>query len=69
MVFLSQSMRPHKLKVKKSAPNFDEGETVTCFIAKYLDNRYAVWDSTWMQTTKYHVFDSVESLHEHFDEL
>lgn len=47
------TQREHKLLVKKSAPNFDEGETLKCRIMK-IDN---------------HVFDSVESLHEHFDEL
>lgn len=62
-------MRKHNLTVKKAAPNFDEGEKVECFIAKYLDGKYAVWASTWKPTNKYHVFNSEQELHDHFDEL
>lgn len=59
----------HNLKCKKSAPTFDEGETVLCSIMKYDNGRYAVFSSSGVSKSKYHVFESVEELHEHFDEL
>lgn len=62
-------MNRHNLRVVKSAPNFKEAETVECFICRYANGRFAVWDSTWMNTNKYHVFQSEAELHEHFEEL
>lgn len=59
----------HSLKVIKPCPNFEMDETVSCFIAKYDGGRYAVWDSTWKQTNKYHVFNSEQELHDTFEEF
>lgn len=61
-------MHFHNLYVKKSAPTFEEGETVGCYIAKYDNDRYAVFSASGATKTKYHVFESLEELHEHFDE-
>lgn len=61
-------MRKHSLRVIKEAPSFPEGETIDCYIALYSGGRYCVWDSSWGLITNYHVFDSEDQLHEHFDE-
>lgn len=62
-------MHKHVLMVLKSAPgNFNEGETVTCYIAKYDNNRYCVFTASFIRIDHYHVFDSENELHEHFEE-
>lgn len=62
-------MHRHVLTVKKSAPTFNLGESVNCYIAKYDNDRFAVFSSSGVQNTKYHVFESEAELHEHFDEI
>ena len=62
-------MREHRLSVKKNAPSFKKGTTVTCYIAKYDNGRFCVWDSSWTSQTNYHVFDSLTELNNTFDEL
>jgi len=73
MVSDGKSVRPfmhvHNLTVKKNAPTFAEGENVNCYIAEYDNGRFAVFSSSGVQNTKYHVFDSETELHEHFDFL
>lgn len=61
-------MHRHDLTVKKSAPTFDEGESVSCYIVRYDNERYAVFTASGVNNTKYHVFESLDELHEHFDE-
>lgn len=61
-------MHKHKLKVLKSAPTFNEGDTVLCFIAKYDHGRYCVFTASFIRIDQYHVFDSEDQLHEHFEE-
>lgn len=62
-------MHKHSLKVLKSAPTFNEGDTVLCFIAKYDNGRYCVFTASFVRIDHYHVFDSENQLHEHFEEL
>lgn len=62
-------MHEHKLRCKKAAPTFDVDQTVTCYIMRYLDDRYAVFSSSGFNPSKYHVFESLKILYEHFDEL
>jgi hypothetical protein len=62
-------MYKHSLTVKKSAPGgFNEGDTILCFIARYDNNRYCVFTASFIRIDHYHVFDSEEQLHEHFEE-
>lgn len=61
-------MHRHNLLVKKSAPTFEEGQTITCWIAKYDHGRYAVFTASFIEVPNYHVFDSEDQLHEHFEE-
>jgi hypothetical protein len=61
-------MHVHPLECLKPAPTFNVGETVLCYIAKYDNNRYAVFSSSGYKETKYHVFESEQELHEHFQE-
>lgn len=61
-------MYKHSLLVKKSAPSFKEGDTVLCFIAKYDNDRYCVFTASFIRIDHYHVFESEQELHEHFEE-
>lgn len=65
---IQPAMPRHTLEVIKSAPGFELGETVECFISRYDNDRYAVWDSTWKTCNKYHVFNSKKELEKHFNE-
>lgn len=60
-------MHQHVLKCLKSSKQFNEGETVSCFISKYQNDRFAVWDASWLHHNKYEVF-SKDELHETFEE-
>lgn len=63
-------MHKHTLLVKKSsAGNFNENDTVTCYIAKYDHGRYCVFTASFIRIDHYHVFDSEQELHDTFDEL
>lgn len=62
-------MHVHKLRCIKSAPTFDEGEMTECYITKNDNGRYAVFTTSGVKKTKYHVFQSENDLHEHFEEL
>lgn len=61
-------MRTHLLKVLKNAPSFTEGETIKCYIAEYTNSRFCVWTASFIHIPNYHVFDSLNQLHEHFEE-
>lgn len=61
------TMWTHILKVKKDATPFQEGETVTCYIAEYDNKRFAVWDFSYQHHNKYKVF-SFDELNDTFDE-
>lgn len=61
-------MYQHVLKVKKDAPTFKEGTNVTCFIAKYDNGRFCVWEPAWTYVGAYHVFESEQDLNDTFDE-
>lgn len=62
-------MHKHQLTVKKSAPgNFNEGDQVSCYIAKYDNNRFCVFTASFIRIDHYHVFESEQELHDHFDE-
>lgn len=62
-------MHKHQLTVKKSAPgNFNEGDAISCYITKYDNNRFCVSTASFIRIDHYHVFESEQELHEHFDE-
>lgn len=58
----------HVLVVTKDAPSFKKGETVTCFIAKYDHGRYCVFTASFIRIDHYHVFESEQEMHDHFEE-
>lgn len=60
-------MHQHNLSVLKSTKQFTEGETLKCYVSKYANNRFAVWDAYWGHHNKYEVF-SEEELHSTFNE-
>lgn len=62
-------MHPHLLKVKKSTPTFEVGKEIKCFIAEYDKKRYCVFTASFIRVDNYHVFESEQELHDHFDEL
>lgn len=62
-------MHPHLLRVKKEAPSFEVGKEIKCFIAEYDNRRFAVFTASFVRVDNYHVFDSEQELHDHFDEL
>lgn len=62
-------MHQHFLKVKKEAPTFKVGDEIKCFIAEYENNRYCVFTASFIRVPNYHVFNSEQELHDHFDEL
>lgn len=62
-------MHPHLLRVTKQAPTFPIGKEIKCFIAEYDNKRYAVFTASFMRVDNYHVFDSEQELHDHFEEL
>lgn len=64
---LVPAMYRHSLKCIKSSKQFNEGETTSCYIAKYDNDRFAVWDTGWNNHNKYEVFPE-DKLHEHFEE-
>lgn len=59
----------HNLKCTKAAPTFKAGETVRCYITEMSTGRYAVFSTSGVCSTQYHVFDSEQELHDHFEEL
>lgn len=59
----------HKLNCKKSAPTFEEGKSYSCYITKNDGGRFAVFTSSGLGQSSYHVFDSAEELHDTFDEV
>jgi len=61
-------MHYHKLSCKKSAPTFNEGESYGCYITSYAGGRFAVFTHSGVSKTSYHVFESEQELHNHFDE-
>lgn len=61
-------MWKHTLLVVKDAPSFNKGETVTCYIAKYDGGRYCVFTASFIEIDQYHVFQSEQDLHDHFEE-
>ena len=62
-------MHQDNLRVVKDAPTFKEGDTITCFIARYDRGRYAVFTASFISVPNYHVFNSEQELHEHFEEV
>ena len=64
---LTPKLHIHNLTCIKSAPTFDIGENLNCYITKYDSGRFAVF-STSGKNTKYNVFESEAELHEHFEE-
>lgn len=62
-------MHKHELLVLKSSPSFEEGQKVVCFIAKYDNGRYCVFTASFIRIDHYHVFNSLDDLNEHFEEL
>lgn len=60
-------MHQHNLTCIKSTKQFTEGETIKCYVAKYSNNRFAVWDCSWLHHNKYEVFNESE-LHDIFNE-
>ena len=60
-------MHQHNLKCLQSTRKFTEGENLKCYVAKYADSRFAVWDASWLHHNKYEVFTERE-LHEVFEE-
>lgn len=62
-------MHPHLLKVLKPAPTFPQGKEIKCFIAEYDNKRYAVFTASFVRVDNYHVFESLDELNEHFEEL
>lgn len=63
----SPVMWRHNLQVILPFCSFVPGDTVTCFIAEYDNNRYAVWDVDFRHHNNYKVF-SEEELHATFNE-
>lgn len=61
-------MHQHQLTVTKQSKQFTLGESLKCFVAKYSNGRFAVWDCSWLHHNKYEVFSEAE-LHETFSEL
>lgn len=62
-------MHPRLLRVLKPAPTFEVGKEIKCFISEYANKRYAVFTASFVRVDNYHVFDSEQELHEHFEEL
>lgn len=62
-------MHRHNLKCIKSAPGFPEGTTGYFFIARYDNDRYCVFTASFISINNYHVFDSEQDLHDHFEEI
>lgn len=60
-------MHRHILKCNQTTGTFTDGETVTCFVAKFQDGRFAVWDVDFHHHNKYEVFKE-EDLHACFEE-
>lgn len=64
----SPVMWRHVLDVIATIGPFVEGERVTCYVAEYNDNRFAVWDVDFRHHNKYKVFSENE-LHATFNEV
>jgi hypothetical protein len=63
-------MHRHSLRVLKDAPGgFKRDANIICLIAKYDNGRYCVFTASFIKIDHYHVFDSLEELHETFEEL
>lgn len=60
-------MHQHKLLVNEDAGPFKKDSIVTCFIAEYDNERFAVWDTDWHFHDRYKVFNK-EDLHRIFSE-
>lgn len=65
---LTPVMHKHSLLVLKTIKEFEEGQTVLCYIARYDNNRYCVFTASFIRIDHYHVFESEKELHEHFEE-
>lgn len=61
-------MNKHSLTFKKPFIGFSAGDKVDCFIQKFHDGRFAVWDSSWLHHNRYGVITSEKELHDTFDE-
>lgn len=62
-------MRPHTLTAIKKTKTFQPGETVECYITKWDDGRFSVFESSGAKVTRhYEVFASGSILHETFNE-
>lgn len=61
-------MYQHNLNVLKTTKPFIEGETIRCYVSKYSNGRFAVWDVDFHHHNKYKVF-SEEELHATFNEV
>jgi hypothetical protein len=62
-------MHKHKLKCLKDAPSFESGKEGEYWIAEYDNGRFCVFTASFILVDQYHVFNSEQELHEHFEEL
>lgn len=61
-------MRTHILKVNKDSGPFKEGDTVKCYVARFHDGQFAVWDIDWRHHNNYKAYSETD-LHDTFNEL
>jgi hypothetical protein len=63
------TMHKHQLKCLRTAPSFNAGESGIYYIAQYDNGRFCVFTASFIKIDQYHVFNSEQELHEHFEEI
>jgi hypothetical protein len=58
----------HPLVCTKDVAGFESGVRYDCYITRCDHGRFAVFTSSGLRPTLYHVFDSERELHDHFQE-